>query len=346
MIFVSVGLPGRFTQSCDAILVQLVSKALGSAELIATNTLDDLAISMIRTGASHLVMSSRQPSSRLRGILSAGGTRFMLTIEDARTAVADLMMGQGSSLADAIRAVSSSCAALLRCAELRGALMLAEDRHGDDLVGVAEAIRAHFDLAVDRADLLLIAENASSTYDAPDNVEGWWGALGEPARQAISGALDGYASYSATGSLGKFTWTRDLFLIGDAPSESPNRAIDITGRARCLLYGPYIALPPGSWTALVVVGCSKETVGMSFMLEIFAGSQLSRTTLQPAGGGVFEAQLGFVIDEANENPLEVRIFNERAAFDGRLGLGNVTLVSLPNAARETYEDFTATLGLT
>jgi len=48
---------------------------------------------------------------------------------------------------------------------------------------------------------------------------------------------------------------------------------------------------------------------------------------QPAKDGdrVFEATVSFMIDETTDQPISLRISNERAAFEGRLVLGSVTL---------------------
>ncbi len=109
-----------------------------------------------------------------------------------------------------------------------------------------------------------------------------------------------------------------------------NGPIDITGRARFLIFGPYINLAPGPWLATAVVGFSAETAGVSFVIEIVAGTQLGYARVQPTGEQVIETDLQFTIDDSVNQPVEIRIISERAAFDGRLVLGHVRLV--PRAA--------------
>src|SRR5205085_5563381 len=118
----------------------------------------------------------------------------------------------------------------------------------------------------------------------------------------------------------------------DGPRIPASGPIDITGRARVLIFGPYINLPPGPWSATAVVGFSAETAGMSFMIEVTAGPQLAHTRVQSIGEQVIETDLQFRIDDSANQPVEIRIVNERAAFDGRLVLGRVRLV--PRAAVE------------
>ena len=71
MIFFSLGLPGRLTEWCDAVLAHLASRLPGEVFLTTwppltkmlgydeiTPVLDQVAISLIETGATHLVMGA------------------------------------------------------------------------------------------------------------------------------------------------------------------------------------------------------------------------------------------------------------------------------------------------
>jgi hypothetical protein len=58
MIFFSVGLPGRFAEWCDAVVSRLARHALGSVEVLGANTLEELALAMIRTDASRIFSSA------------------------------------------------------------------------------------------------------------------------------------------------------------------------------------------------------------------------------------------------------------------------------------------------
>jgi hypothetical protein len=104
-------------------------------------------------------------------------------------------------------------------------------------------------------------------------------------------------------------------------------------------------LPPGAWTASVVLGFSKEAADLDYVMEVIAGTSLSRINLRPGMEGVFEAKLAFSVPEATDYPIEFRLSNERAAFDGRLALGHVTLARQTVAARDTQYDFVTELGI-
>ncbi len=100
----------------------------------------------------------------------------------------------------------------------------------------------------------------------------WWDSLAEPEQALVNGALGAYVDYFTGGDLTSITWERDLFFIGDQPKVRATRPIDVTGRARCLIYGPYIMLPPGSWSASILLGFSKEAAELGYVVEVVAGT--------------------------------------------------------------------------
>jgi hypothetical protein len=144
-------------------------------------------------------------------------------------------------------------------------------------------------------------------------------------------------------ALGHITWARDLFLVEHhQPAIHP---IDISGKIRYLIYGPYIALPPGNWVAEMVLGFSEDAIGMSFMVEVWAGSKLSTVSVHPSGPGLAQINISFALEESNDNLVEIRVMNERAAIYGRVALGQATVTLLQNVSPAVVDALTTELGL-
>jgi hypothetical protein len=72
MIFFSVGLPGCFTEWCDAVIPRLAQCALGSIEVLGINTLEELALA-IRTDASQFCRLLPPASRRIANRADASG---------------------------------------------------------------------------------------------------------------------------------------------------------------------------------------------------------------------------------------------------------------------------------
>jgi len=328
MIFFSVGLPGASTSWFDAALQRLAERALGPVVMGAVDSLEDLASLLISTGASHMVACVRQPDARLRQIQAAAHARILLVQSDPLAAVADLVSTEGQSPVAAAKRVANACATQLRYADDPATCALSTLAPGFDRSAACPAIAAHFGLALDQQQISGAIETIAIDPRGldPTAVQAWWAGLAPTTQQLIDGVLAGYAEYARHGHLGRFSWGREFFFLGDDHASTVSGSIDITGRSRCLIFGPYFVLPPGSWTAHIRLGCSREALGMAFFIEIVTGKQLGSSLVRVTADGIFKVSLEFVMEDFDNDPLQIRIYNHRAAFDGRLALLSVDII--------------------
>jgi hypothetical protein len=70
---------------------------------------------------------------------------------------------------------------------------------------------------------------------------------------------------------------------------------------------------------------------------------LAHTRISPTTEQIIETDLSFVIDQLADQPVQIRIVNERAAFDGRLALGYVTIAPQPEVRPEARDRLVAAL---
>jgi hypothetical protein len=345
MIFFSIGLPSRFAELCDALTARLAEHCLGSVASGSFNSFEDIATAVIRSDAAHLVAASRQPVVRLQTEIVGAGRPFLVALGDVRSALGDLLQRPDYDIAVATREIASSCAAMLTLTKAPGALVL-PGAHGGDPVRLAAAIAGHFGFVVAPTDLAAIAA-AVADLGAGVQETAWTDGLSEREQVIVGGALQPYVGYFAGGELEPIVWEPDLFFTNEDRADGrlrpAVRPIDVTGRARILIFGPYINLPPGAWSATIVTAFSAETAGNSFVVEVTAGVQLGYERVQPAGEQVIEINLQFTIDESISQPVEIRLISERAAFDGRLVLGYVSLAPRREVRTETHQQLIETL---
>lgn len=346
MLFFSVGLPSRFAEWCDAVVAQLV-QSLGPTEFIGANTVGELAQSVIASQSPYLVVSSRLIGG-LQKPLRQADRPFILALDDPRRALRSLVLDQGLDFLEATRLVGRSCASMASCASMPGALVLHGDSDAAGAVATVLSIARHFDLPTTEGEAADIAASLAEQGISPrdDGGEAWWQALQEGQRSIVTGALSPYDSRFRGGELGPITWERDLFFVSERAGarNAASRPVDVTGGPRLLIYGPYITLPPGSWSATVALGFSKEATETGYLVDFFAGALLGEVKVQPGTDRSVEIDLNFSIAEPQDEPIVVRISNERAVFDGRLALGYVTVS--PHAQRlrpETRTYFDAAL---
>lgn len=341
MLFFIFGLPGRFTEWCEAVAAELVRRAGGAGEAIRADTLERIAVAAIAAGVSHGVVVSRRPGGRLRAALSEAGRSYLVAFDDPRRALLELVIEDGMDLAGAVQQLASSCAALGAARGAPGALVLATGDEPPPGPGtVVAAIAEHLRIPIDPAALAEIAEQAAAT--APRRLRhdavAWWNGLDPGERQLVIGALLPFFDEPQAGRGLSLTWPHDLFFLGDRPQARTRGPVDITGRARCLLHGPDIALPPGQWSLSLTAQVTPDAVEHEFAVEVWADRQLAAGVMRPHPDGGCAVALGFAIDAGAEQSVTIRISSRRAAFDGAIAevAARLALTAEP-AARTVVE---------
>jgi hypothetical protein len=329
-----IGLPGPLAGRCAALLSQLAAlPGRGSIPVVSANSLSELGQRLL-TVPTPAVLLAERPESSLLDALVETERRFLVVLESPRTSLDTLMSDRGMSAADAIRMVANGCAAIAGLAVAPGALVIRPSDAADNRV-LRDAIAAHFGMVSQETPELGINPSlpaADIQTDEPDwkglieeSLSG--GARGLPLPPLAGGALDAFGSLDGGGLRGPLAWARDLLTAAGSPQRPASGAIDITGASRCLVFGPYIRLPRGSWSCALLFGCSAEAVGLPMIAEVFAGNVLATARFTIEDSGIFEIEMPF------ENPdpdalIEVRLFNGKAAFEGRIAIGKVTMTPL------------------
>lgn len=348
MILFSVGLPSRFGEWCEAVTARLAEHALGSVETIYADTLEQFALAVMKIESSHGIIWSRQIVGRLWAALAQADKRFIVALDDPRQAVENLVRRHGMDFLLAARIVAKSCASVVSCASLPGALILRAEESEAGLVGTAEAIARHLQLNMTDAGVMNIVSTLVELdlWPVRSEANDWWDGLNEWQRALVTGSIDPYVAWIGGADLGAITWERELFYINEEVSaqyhQVASRAVDVTGRPRSIVDGPDITLPPGSWTAIVVLGLSEEAAELSYLVDIHGSVQLAQARVEPGGQRIVEVNLNFSIVEPEM--ITVRIWNERAAFHGLLVLGHVIMEPNKSMRHKIHGYLTAALG--
>jgi hypothetical protein len=330
MIYPAICMPGRFSAWCEALLAELITASGAPPVAITVAELEQLGREVLVRDLGCALVVSRQPDRKICDALTGEGKKpFLFVIEDPRRAVGDLMRDQGVDFLQAVRTVAGSCATVLPLIDAPNGLPLGRDDPAHRGAGVAGRLARHFGLPLDDSTIARVAaqprlRNLETGIDEPLAPASF-----DAHRQAImEAALAPYANCFRGEPLRPLVWPRDLFLLGDRPDTAATQLIDVTGPSRCLLYGPYIHLPEGSWSCNLLFGCTKEAVGLKFVADIVAGvsSNLAKADFQIDEPGIFEIEVSFA--HAGHGSIEVRIFNAAAAFEGHVALGQVTMVPL------------------
>jgi hypothetical protein len=328
MLFFVIGLPGAFGDWCEAVVVRLAQQVFGPVELIHADTLEQLALSAIGTGASQAVVVTRQPGGAMCAALVEHRRNFVVALDDPRTALLDLVLDRGAGLVDSVQAVASASAALTRCTGAAGALVLQRDRDWVDPTLTVFAIARHLGIDIDDASLAGVISDLPADHAVPSRHDAvaWWNTLTANEQAMVSGALQSFVAAPEGDAAMSLSWASELFFVGAGPDERVRGPVDITGRAHRLLTGPYIALPAGSWSLSLSLVLSARAAEREFFVEVWADRMLASSMLPPQRSATGEIRLDFVLDAMTERPLSIQVSTTRAAFDGAIAIGEARLV--------------------
>jgi hypothetical protein len=143
-------------------------------------------------------------------------------------------------------------------------------------------------------------------------------------QEVVTDVLEPLDEMFTGGELPPVVWPQTVFLRGDRPDEIATGVVELTGGARCLVYGPYLYLPPGRWSARAIVGFDEATYEQSFVMEVHGGEVLARIRAQLPAPGLFSAHLEFYSSKP-EAPMELRILMENGAIEGAISFLRVEL---------------------
>jgi hypothetical protein len=324
VIFITVGLPGRFAEWCAGVLARLAVSLGGSVvvrvwptveELLGYRSLgrvlDQIALSLLQDAPAQLVVGARQPDERLCRALAETAAPFILALDDPRLAAADILSQTAVEPAAATRMMANSCPFVMRCTALPGALRLHANDARRDRAGAVATIARHFGLPIDKT------------------------RAGRLVRQLAGAGL-------TPGEAGAF----ELFAIVGDPERKPTEPIDVSGGARCLVYGPYIHLAPGSWSARVVLGFSSDAIGHVFLVDACCGDrQLAAVNFQPKVAGMHVVQVNFSVADEMGQGVEIRVMVIGDHAQGRVAFGQASLTPLELTDSSTGDAMEVVLGL-
>lgn len=111
-------------------------------------------------------------------------------------------------------------------------------------------------------------------------------------------------------------WSEELFLYDMRRLEQRSRIseMDIMGPARALVFGPYIVLPEGRWTAIIRFSFDAEAARHHYRVEWGTSTHYASETIVPREAGVFELTLDY--DWIEPQAAEMRVILTQGTLGG------------------------------
>ncbi|TCT05033.1 hypothetical protein [Aquabacter spiritensis] len=118
----------------------------------------------------------------------------------------------------------------------------------------------------------------------------------------------------------KFRWPVSFFISGSPPHAPVLGPIDMTGPARCLLFGPQLSLPEGRWVAHAAFAVSENYSGNILKVDVVSAGKVAAEAVGdlPADGR-FAVSIPFE-NVSNMFPVDLRIMMMSGAIEGTFEL--------------------------
>jgi hypothetical protein len=113
-------------------------------------------------------------------------------------------------------------------------------------------------------------------------------------------------------------WGREIFLSRDGEDMRCPDVIDVTGRARFLVFGPYASLSPGVWRTVVSLEICPEAARRPMAVQFGAEPDYTTTDIEIGVPGPHSVEVIHAFREADQ--VQVRLWLKRAAFHGEVRL--------------------------
>ena len=111
-------------------------------------------------------------------------------------------------------------------------------------------------------------------------------------------------------------WDLKDFRSHDSADLRCPEFLDVTGRSRYLVYGPYHELSAGLWRATAKIHLCPDAARCRFSLEFGAEPDFSSVDLPFGKVGPLEIEVEHMFREAGQG--QIRLFLMRAAFHGEV----------------------------
>ena len=133
-----------------------------------------------------------------------------------------------------------------------------------------------------------------------------------PFEEALAFALESFGTERRSA-----TWRRELFSYPKPPiADEPPYTFDLSGRPKFVIFGPYLTMPPGLWTARFELTFDASSTRHRYRADWGGVTEYQSVEFRPERAGVYQIELAHEWTEAA--PCELRLLSMEGVFEGQV----------------------------
>ena len=312
-----------------ALVRGLVQASLGDHDFIHENEVDGLGRSWQNRSRETCVFFSDCPDRRIVDVVLSGATPAILFAETPPELVRYAMDAMYFPAFDSVRLVTKHLSIFHDIFVRKDFLMIR--RTVGSIYDVIEAICATFRLTVSadaRREICrrIVGLDASDTpfMPPPDDDFRSSDRIDPASRSLMITTLECFQPMYRHREVGVMEWAPTGFLTTEPAGAPYSGPIELVGPARMLIYGPYLHLPLGRWTATIQIEVGDNQSGNVLVVDVFGGVERQMIKANLPAQGRFEFTMPIVVNDLNA-PVEIRFVIAQGAIGGWFNLLGVTV---------------------
>lgn len=336
MIFSLVVPPSELGKLLEECVRVLLETTLGKIQVTHADKESSFPANLIRDQQQHLLVSGNAPSSAIAKQLVECGVPTIALVDDPREIIRHIKTTYQSDFTNYIR-TASTCLALTYDLVVDFAQLVLDRRICS--MGIRRLIEEtafFYKLPLTEAARLTVLNRllkGAPGEDCPVEVvlqkrsAQSKASLSRFETRLIDACLGPFGSVARRKPVKRVVWPAALFSpAGDA--ETYWKQVDMVGRARIVIFGPSLYLPPGHWKATPTFSVDDNDSGNVLVIDVYDGvSLLAEGRCALPREGQFSCELGIEIKEPLR-PFEVRFATGQGAIEGTFKLDEVMIERL------------------
>jgi hypothetical protein len=294
----------------------LVENAFGSYHWIYEGTAADLATALAEASHRNVIFFSDAPDYHISKVFLEGNAPLVVLVHNPIRIVDSLILERKFDAITSTRLTSLSLSCLHDLVLCPRAYVISEPLDitniAKHLTRLANVCRIPVDdVILEKAVkcLMPLGQNKARTNRGPD---------------AMSACLESFESLLRKTAVNQICWPREVFLNADEQGAFVTAPVNLTGRARLFLYGPYLHVPRGLWIAEITFEIRENFSGNILKVDICFEEVAGEWKFQLPENGIYTFELSLKIFEPR-HPVQIRFFLMEGAIEGSFDLKRVNL---------------------
>ncbi len=332
MIFAVVIPPSALGKLLEEVVRALIEATLGKIQHSFIDKAESLPVDLLRDPAQHMFLTANAPNPIIAKQLIECRIPIIALADDPREVVKYVKMTAQPDFGQNVRRVSL-CLAFTHDLFINYAQFLLDRRICSvSLRRLLLEIASFYKLPLTEASLSQVLMKLLQTAHSEDCSVGTLlkkrsskdeAPLSQFEEDLIKACLTPYRSVASRKAVTRLEWPGSMFRPPDK-EETYHKSVSLLGKARMVIFGPYLYLSRGRWKATPFFSIDDNDSGNMIIIDIFDGKKAlvkGRSVLPKRGR--YSCELFFEIEEPCH--LEIRFSTAQGAIEGTFTLEEVMI---------------------